>query len=137
MKFVKLNKEAQIPTRATRQSAGYDLNALEAGVLAPGSRTLINTGIGIEDFHEDFYGQIFGKSSLGNKLGIQVLAGVIDSDYKGEIKVVLYNSGNYEFKWEKHQSIAQLVILKYETTSEETPKEERNGGFGSTNKDKK
>lgn len=89
--------------------AGYDLHTIEEGTIKPGERRLFNTGVKIE-IPTAYYGQIFARSSMAMK-GIDVGAGVIDSGYRGLVKVLLINNGRTDYKVEVGDKIAQLVII--------------------------
>lgn len=134
--FIKLNNEAILPNRATKNSAGYDLYSNENKVIKPGERSLIHTGVTIE-LSENYFLGITSKSGLAIKNGMFVLnsVGIIDSDYyPGEIGVILYNSGDDDFNISKGIKIAQGIIQEYKTVDGDNREElsERNGGFGST-----
>ena len=88
MKIKKLSETAQIPSKGSERAAGYDLYAIETHTLQPGERKVFKTGISIA-IPEGLYGRIAPRSGLAVKNGIDVLAGVVDSDYRGEIMVVL------------------------------------------------
>lgn len=134
MEFVKLNEEATLPVRATKLSAGYDLKSIEDVHLVSGQRKLISTGIGWIDVVPSVVGLIRPKSGLAYKCGIDVMAGVIDADYRDEIKVLLINHSENVFVIDKGDSIAQLLIQQWFTVAEEDIIEARDGGFGSTDK---
>lgn len=127
-----------LPTYSTPQSAGMDLRAYltEPVTLMPGERKLIGTGLYIA-LPEGYEAQIRPRSGLALKNGITVLnaPGTIDADYRGEIKVILYNASNEEFVVSSGERIAQMVIAKHEkanfievTSLDET--ERGDGGFG-------
>ena len=127
-----------IPSRGSRWAAGYDLfnNGKDSFWLYPGKRVCINTGV-ILEIPEGYYGRICPRSGLANKHGIDVLAGVIDSDYRGEIKVILINFGEDRFCTGPGDKIAQIIFQKYEEVQfnivEKLNDTERgSGGFGST-----
>ena len=132
----KVSEHAQLPKRATPGSAGYDLCAVEHVVIAPGKRALIKTGIKIEGMPQTMYGRIAPRSGLAFKYGIDVMAGVIDSDYRGEIGVILYNSGDQQFEVKVGDRIAQMIFeqISYVYISEGKigDTERGAGGFGST-----
>ena len=90
VKYSKLNKEGKEPFQANSSDAGYDLFSTEYVTIEPFQRRLISTGINVE-IPEGFYGRIAPRSGLACKKGIDVMAGVIDSGYRGEIKVLLIN----------------------------------------------
>lgn len=110
-----LTKTASLPVMATPGSAGYDLSADEDGVIPPGGRALVSTGAVIA-VPGGTYGRIAPRSGLALRNGISVGAGVIDSDYRGEIKILLFNHDpSAEFVFQKGDRIAQLVLEKIET----------------------
>lgn len=132
-----LRQEANFPTRGSNKAAGYDLYSCEEVTLPQMGIAKISTGIAIAipDCH---YGRIAPRSSLGVK-GVMVHAGVIDSDYRGEIVVVLQNLGQNAYVVHKQDKIAQLIIEKISTPTivqvselDDTLRGEK--GFGSTGK---
>ena len=133
----KLDGNATKPTRGTGWSAGFDLAAAEQVVIPPGSRQLVSTGVSVA-LPYDAVGQIWPRSGLAVKKGLHVGAGIIDADYRGELKVLLFNFGGFSYVAEPGDRIAQLVVLpRYlEWTEElvnELPDTDRgDGGFGST-----
>ena len=86
----KLVAHAIAPMRATEGSAGYDLSSAVDAVIPPNGRLAVSTGISI-GLPEGTYGRVAPRSGLAFKYGIDVLAGVIDADYRGEVKCILYN----------------------------------------------
>lgn len=141
LKIKKLNQNAVIPKRATNGSAGMDLYAtLEAPLTLKGGETaLIPTGIAIALESENEVALIFPRSGLAIKHGIGLLnsVGVIDSDYRGEIKVGVINQLDTDYTIEPNERIAQMVIMPVLLPSivevEELDETERGeGGFGST-----
>lgn len=134
MIFNRLSEEAIIPRYQTKGSAGLDLHSIEAAIIEPGSRALIGTGLSI-NLPESTEGQVRSRSGLAAKNGVHVLnsPGTIDQDYKGEIKVILYNAGDSIFSVEKGDRIAQLVIAPVYQVGElvlDNTREDQ--GFGST-----
>lgn len=132
----KLVEHAIVPRRATDGAAGYDLSASEDATVPSRGRFAVSTGISI-GLPEGTYGRIAPRSGLAYKFGINVFAGVIDIDYRGEVKVILYNSGVHPFVIQRGDRIAQLIIEKIETPDvavvmdiDETARGD--GGFGST-----
>ncbi len=130
----------EIPTYETKGSAGMDLraNIEESITLKPLDRVIVKTGLFIA-LPVGFEAQVRPRSGLAAKKGITVLnaPGTIDSDYRGEIGVILVNISNEEFHIKDGERIAQLVIAKHEqitwTEVEKLIETERNtGGFGST-----
>ena len=90
IKYSKIVPNAKEPFRANPSDAGYDLFSTQYETLEPFQRKLISTGINIE-IPEGFYGRVAPRSGLACKKGVDVMAGVIDSGYRGEIKVLLIN----------------------------------------------
>ena len=143
LKIKKLCDKAEVPFRATKGSAGMDLKACidEPVTINPGERRLISTGLAVALESADYVAYIFARSGLAVKLGITLsnCVGVIDSDYRGELKVGLINQSNEPYTVNCGERIAQLVIspvilpqILLVDSLEET---ERNaGGFGSTGK---
>ena len=138
----KLNSKVQLPKYKTDGSSGMDLMAfLESPVnLKPQESELIPTGISIA-IPEDTEVQIRPRSGLAAKSNISVLntPGTIDSDYRGEIKIILFNHGKENFVINNNDRIAQMIlmpIIKAEFEEvENLPKTLRgSGGFGSTGK---
>lgn len=143
MKVKVINRSRfDLPRYATPQSAGMDVRANidEAVVLRPLERAMIPTGLSIE-LPEGYEMQIRPRSGLAAKHGITVLnsPGTIDADYRGEIRVILVNLSNEEFRIEAGERIAQMVVARHEQVewelAEELGESERGaGGFGSTGK---
>lgn len=135
----KLSENATIPTQGTSFAAGYDLYAAEDAVVVCGTRKLIKTNISME-ITPGYYGRIAPRSGLAYKNGIDVLAGVIDSDYRGDIGVILYNTDkNIDFSVKKGDRIAQIIFEACYTITLNNVDNLDNtlrqaGGFGSTGK---
>ena len=133
----KLSENATIPTQGTSFAAGYDLYAAEDAVVVCGTRKLIKTNISME-ITPGYYGRIAPRSGLAYKNGIDVLAGVIDSDYRGDIGVILYNTDkNIDFTVKKGDRIAQIIFEACYTATLNNVDNLDNtlrqaGGFGST-----
>jgi dUTP pyrophosphatase len=133
----KLSDYATIPTQGTKFAAGYDLYAAEDAVVVCGSRKLIKTNISME-ITPGYYGRIAPRSGLAYKSGIDVLAGVIDSDYRGDIGVILYNTDkNIDFEIKKGDRIAQIIFEACYSATLNTVENLDNtlrqgGGYGST-----
>ena len=134
------NKDLPLPAYGTAQSAGLDLAAaVDATVLlAPGSRSLIPTGLAIS-LPAGYEAQVRPRSGLAAKNGITVLntPGTIDADYRGEVKVILINLGAEDFLIERGMRIAQMVIAsvtQVQLTEVDTLLQTDRGtdGFGST-----
>lgn len=136
----KLNDKAKLPCRATADSAGADLCACinDDIALMPGERRLIPTGIAVA-VPTGFGGFVFPRSGLSSKFGVSLAncVGVIDSDYRGEVKVPVINHSSEPYTVKAGERIAQLVIMPVDLCeygfSDELDKTERGeGGFGST-----
>ena len=137
LRILRLHPNAVVPTRANPDDAGYDLTSVETVRLAPGSRALVRTGwaIAIPPGH---VGIIAPRSGLAYKNGIEIMGGVIDSGYRGEVRVILKNSDpNKPFDVAPGVRVAQLVIKAIATPDvveveslDETERGE--GGFGSS-----
>lgn len=145
MNVKKLSEYAKIPSKASSLAAGYDLYAIESHVLKPGERKIFKTGIALA-IPEGTYGRIAPRSGLAVKHGIDVLAGVIDADYRGELLVALVNHGDKDvtlpiIKDGKETAIAQIIFEKYSdytfTETDNLDETDRGtGGFGSTDAQK-
>ena len=133
----KLCYDAIVPTRGSDGAVGYDLYSSEDAVVpCQAGRALVGTGISIS-LPDGVYGRVAPRSGLAVKHCINVGAGVIDPDYTGEIKVVLFNHGLKDFEIRKGDRIAQLVLERCETPMikeisivEDTAR--GSDGFGST-----
>lgn len=130
---------AIIPDTPEVGNAGIDLKALSDGSIEAGKRDCVDTGI-IVEIPSGCFGRIFPRSGLSVKNNIDIGAGVIDSSYRGNIKVVLINNGTESFDYKRGDRIAQMVILPYYeasiepvASSDELSSTQRGeGGFGST-----
>jgi dUTP pyrophosphatase len=125
-----------LPDYASPGAAGADLRASEAVLIAPGRRAAVSTAIRLE-IAPGHVGLVWPRSGLAVRHGIDTLAGVIDSDYRGEVRVVLVNHGDEPFRVAPGDRIAQLLVQRVERASftsvsrlEETDRGA--GGFGST-----
>jgi dUTP pyrophosphatase len=133
----KLTYDAIVPTRGSDGAVGYDLYSSEDAVVpCQAGRALVGTGITVV-LPQGVYGRVAPRSGLAVKHCINVGAGVIDPDYTGEIKVVLFNHGDKDFEVKKGDRIAQLVLERCETPPIEEisiveDTERGSGGFGST-----
>jgi dUTP pyrophosphatase len=135
--FKKLDPNASLPSRNNVSDAGADLRSIENITIPPLSRALINTGLSLE-IPYGFYGRIAPRSGLAVKHGIDVLAGVIDSSYRGPLGVVLYNTDkDKDFVVNIGDRIAQIIFeqhwnFKMEEASELSDTSRSNSGFGSS-----
>lgn len=136
MKVKLIHEKAQMPTRATPGSAGLDLYCIERVEIPPRAQAVLPTGLQIE-LPGRCYGRIAPRSGLAVKHMINTHAGVIDRDYRGEIKVCLINHGDAPVEFRPGDRIAQLVIeqcymgpvVQVEDVSDS---KRGQGGFGST-----
>ena len=137
--FKKLHKDAVLPKYGTEGSAGFDFHVVEPGKLWPCERVLVRTGLAVQ-VPEDFELQLRPRSGLALKKGITLTntPATIDSDYRGEIGIILENRGHEVFEWETGDRLAQGVIspivraVLYEGELEESARGV--GGYGSTGK---
>lgn len=138
VKIKQLHPDALIPQYQTLGAAGFDLHAIEDYKLSAGERVLVKTGLAFE-LQIGFELQIRPRSGLALKNGISVLnaPGTIDSDYRGEVGVLLINHSKEDFAIKKGDRIAQGVVARYERVEfevcEELGESARGaGGFGSS-----
>ena len=136
MHVTKLHPDATIPTRGSEHAAGLDLYADHGDTINPGERALIGTGIAIA-LPLFTAGLIWPRSGLATKQGVDVLAGVVDADYRGEVRVALINHGAEPVDIEPGDRIAQLLIQPLAMVDveevDELPETVRgDGGFGHT-----
>ena len=138
----KLKPSVKLPSYKTDGASGMDLMAyIDKSIeLKPGESCLVPTGLSIA-FPEEYEIQIRPRSGLAAKNNISVLntPGTIDSDYRGEIKVILFNHGNKNFKIDNNDRIAQMILtpvikMDLEETNELPDSIRGAGGFGSTGK---
>ena len=138
----KLNPNVKLPSYKTDGASGMDLMAfIEKSInLEPGKSCLVSTGLSVA-FPKEYEIQIRPRSGLAAKNNISILntPGTIDSDYRGELKIILFNHGNQNFKINNNDRIAQMVltpIIKMELEEvNDLPESIRDkGGFGSTGK---
>src|SRR5467141_1702114 len=111
LSFEKLDPKAVLPTRGSLSAAGLDLCSIEAITLQPRERRLIRTGLAVA-IPAGYYGRLAPRSGLAMQKGIDVLAGVIDADYRGEIGCLLYNAGDEIIDLPAQTKICQLIIEK-------------------------
>ena len=138
LKIKKLSELAKIPAYQTEESAGFDLNSIEEVELAPMQRVLVATGISFE-IPKGYEIQIRPRSGLAFKQGITVLnsPGTIDSDYRGEIKVLLINLSDKKVKLDIGERVAQAILKEvcqanFVEVKELNDTQRGEKGFGST-----
>ena len=132
-----LTPYASPPTRGSAFAAGYDIYAAHDCTIPARGKTLVSTDLAIA-VPEGTYGRIAPRSGLASKHFIDTGAGVIDADYRGEVKVLLFNFGEKEFEVKRGERVAQLVLERIYTPEVVVVKGELEksvrgaGGFGST-----
>ena len=140
VRIQKLDENAILPTYGTEYSAGADLYALTEGSveIAPHQTVLLHTGIAVE-IPEGYCGLIFARSGLATKRGLAPAnkVGVIDADYRGEVRVALHNHSELTATVENGERVAQLAIVpflkaEFELADELSDTVRGVGGFGST-----
>ena len=136
IKVKKISEEAVAPFYHHKGDAGLDLYSSEEVILKSGERAKVKTGIAME-IPDGYAGLVWDKSGVAANYGIKTMAGVVDSCYRGEISVVLINLSDKDFKVEKKQKIAQMLIQKIENPEIEIVEslgdsERGEKGFGST-----
>jgi len=138
----RLNPSVKLPVYKTKGASGMDLMAFikEPIIIAPNSSYLVPTGLSMA-FSEDYEVQIRPRSGLAAKNNITVLntPGTIDSDYRGEIKIILFNHGKEDFIINNKDRIAQMILtpvvkMKFEEVDNLPDTLRGEGGFGSTGK---
>ncbi|HEX5875385.1 MAG TPA: dUTP diphosphatase [Pyrinomonadaceae bacterium] len=136
LRFKKLDERAVLPKRGSVLAAGLDVCSIEDLELGPRQRIMAKTGLAVA-IPIGFYGRIAPRSGLASKHGLDVLAGVIDSDYRGEICCLLYNTGDEPIRLAAGSKICQLILEQiitpeaaWTTDLDETARGA--GGFGST-----
>ncbi|MBU0893950.1 MAG: dUTP diphosphatase [Nanoarchaeota archaeon] len=136
LKVKKLHPDAIIPSYAHEGDAGLDLFSCEETEILPGEKKLISIGLSIE-LPKGYVSLVWDKSGIASNFGITTMAGVIDYTYRGEYKILLFNTTKESFKIHKKQKIAQLLIQPIETAeiqevNELSETQRGKGGFGST-----
>jgi len=137
MKVQLLNKDAKMPSKGSEQSAGFDLYSTQNYDIKPNEQVLISTGIALQ-IPNGCYGRIAPRSGFSVKGHSDIGAGVIDNDYRGEIKVLVRNLSTVsEVSIKKNDKIAQIIITPYvspelEQVKELTTTKRGKDGFGST-----
>lgn len=139
MRIKRLSENAKVPTKGSQHAAGYDLYSTETVSIRPHETALIGTGWAME-FPIGYFGAIYARSGLATKEGLRPAncVGVIDSDYRGEVKVALHNDTNTLKTVTAGDRIAQLIIMDYffvsnfEEVNVLSDTSRGEGGFGST-----
>lgn len=131
--FSKLNDSVELPARATKGSAGYDIRVTNGDTVFPGETVVFHTGLTVTmDEYEVLL--LYVRSSVGIKRNLMLSTGtsVIDSDYKDEIRIPLTNFGDEPQEIKSGERVAQGIFMKYLVTTDDDTTDERNGGIGST-----
>lgn len=140
IEVVLTKSEAKVPVKATDGSAAYDLYAAEYSIISSGDTEIISTGL-IMAIPKNKVGLIFPRSGLSIKKGLRLAncVGVIDSDYRGEVKVAIYNDSPFAHKICCGDRIAQIMIVdapgyEFKAVNRVDSTDRGTGGFGSTGK---
>ena len=136
LRFTLMRESARPPLRGSPYSAGFDLCAAEDGCVAPGARLCVGTGLQME-IPAGCYGRVAPRSGLALRSGIDIGAGVVDCDYRGEVKILLFNHGDTAFSFKCGDRVAQLIVERINPCpAVEVPSlsstSRGDGGFGST-----
>lgn len=136
LRFKQLDPKAVLPRRGSALAAGLDICSIEDVELQPKQRATVRTGLAVA-IPPGFYGRVAPRSGLAAKNGLDMLAGVIDSDYRGEICCVLYNTGDEIITLPAGSKICQLIIEQIITpeaawVNDLDSTARGAGGFGST-----
>lgn len=136
----KLDPNAALPEKTRPHDGAYDIRALEGGVVNPGERLLVSTGLAIA-LPEGYVGLVLARSGLALKHGVAPAnsPGLIDANYRGEVKVILENRSRNNFSFAAGDRIAQLLVIKEAEVLlrevdrlPESPDERGQDGFGSS-----
>lgn len=133
-----LTEAAKAPTRGSALAAGYDIYSSASSIVPAYGQAMVETGIAIA-VPEGTYGRVAPRSGLAAKHGIDTGAGVIDADYRGEVKVILFNHSSKDYQIQAGDRIAQLILEQIVTPEVQVVEQLADtvrgaGGFGSTGK---
>lgn len=133
-----LNEHSRVPTKSNFNDAGFDLYSTVDVIISPKQRKTVNTGISLE-MQDHLAGLIWPRSGLSVKQGIDVLAGVVDSGYRGEIMVCLYNTSDEDVNIHIGDRIAQIIFQEVPRVIMEVHEslgssQRGDNGFGSSGK---
>ena len=134
----RLEDGAKLPKRGSAQAAGLDICANELFTLYPGEQRLVKTDVFLADCPIDVYLRIAPRSKLAVRYGMDTLAGVVDSDYRGEVRVLLKNTGGEIASFRRGDAIAQLIPEKlalYSVSEVKHTSKTARGARGITDKD--
>ena len=110
----RLEDGGELPARVSAMAAGFDIKCIEDAIVYGASRKMLRTGVFLNSLPPHTYLRIAPRSKLANKFGLDVLAGVVDADYRGEIMVILHNTSIQRYPVTKGDAIAQLILEKIE-----------------------
>ncbi|MCR5144244.1 MAG: dUTP diphosphatase [Lachnospiraceae bacterium] len=142
IEIITLSESAKLPERGSDMAAGYDLFAdiTEDIIIDPHTTAMVGTGIAVA-IPEGYFGGIFARSGLSSKEGLRPAncTGVVDADYRGEVKVALHNDSDFERIITPGQKVAQMVIMpflsvEFDLVDDLDSTDRGEGGFGSTGK---
>ena len=136
LRFKQLDPRAVLPKRGSAHAAGLDVCSIEDLDIGPKERVMARTGLAVA-IPQGFYGRVAPRSGLAAKNGLDVLAGVIDSDYRGEVCCLLYNTSDETISLPDGSKICQLIVEQIITPESEWVMDldetaRGAGGFGST-----
>ncbi|MFN2492215.1 MAG: dUTP diphosphatase [Pyrinomonadaceae bacterium] len=136
LEFRQLDPRARLPARGSSLAAGLDIYSIEDLAIEPKQRQVARTGLAVA-VPEGYYGRLAPRSGLAAHKGLDVLAGVIDADYRGEIRCVLYNTSDEKIHIAAETKVCQLILEKIITpsavwASDLSSTTRGSGGFGST-----
>jgi dUTP pyrophosphatase len=140
IRYKRLNDLAKVPTRGSEYAAGYDLYAATDREISlfPHTTQLIGVGLAFE-LPDGYFGAVYARSGLASKKGLRPAncVGVVDSDYRGEVMVALYNDSGFDQEIKVGDRIAQFILeertcVEWEVTDTLDETERSSGGFGST-----
>ncbi len=138
IKVKRLSENAKLPHKAHSTDAGFDLYSVEDGVIVHGQRQLVKTDIAME-IPEGYCGIIQDRSGLAYKSGLTTMAGIIDSDYRDGIGIILFNTAETNYHYTVGERLAQILIVpvpevNLEEVDELSDTKRGTGKFGSTGK---
>jgi len=139
VKFIKINDNAKLPYKASNSAACSDLYSVEDVVILPGKTVMVSTGLKVAHIPNGFRLDLYDRSGFRAKGIFGSSVGIIDEDYRGELKVILFNSTDKDFIVKIGDRIAQAALtpvqqVSYEFTETFEDTERSEGGFGSTGK---
>ena len=136
IKIKKMHPDAKIPQYMREGDAAFDLHSVEETTLQAGEKKIIRSGIAVE-IPKGYAGLFWDRSGLAAKHGLHTLAGVLDSNYRGELMVVMINHGKEPYTIEKHERICQVLVhpvatVQFQEVDELSDSQRGEARFGST-----